>query len=102
MYESLSYLQSLESFKAQIGFLILTLIGVAVPLFMVNPDNMIRTDGTKVTTPRHPSWKVEIYGLWLTLQTDPMIILLFPMFLASNWFYTWRQFLPFFVLDYLT
>jgi hypothetical protein len=57
---------------------------------MANPDKMIRTDGTKVTTPRHPPWKVEIYGLWLTLRTDPMIILLFPMFLASNWFYTWQ------------
>ena len=63
---------------------------------MADPDNMIRTDGTKVTTPRHPSWKVEIYGLWLTLRTDPKIILLFPMFLASNWFYTWRQFSLFF------
>jgi len=73
-----------------IGFLVLTLIGVTIPLLMANPDNMIRTDGTKVTTPRHPSWKVEIYGLWLTLRTDPKIILLFPMFLASNWFYTWQ------------
>jgi MFS family permease len=73
-----------------IGFLILTLIGVTIPFLMVNPDNMIRTDGTKVTTPRHPSWKVEIYGLWLTLRTDPKIVLLFPMFLASNWFYTWQ------------
>ena len=88
----LSYSQSPKLFKSQIGFLILTLIGVTIPLVMANPDNMIRTDGTKVTTPRHPSWKVEIYGLWLTLRTDPMIILLFPMFLASNWFYTWRQF----------
>jgi hypothetical protein len=97
MYEPLSYSQSLESFKTQIGFLILTLIGVAIPLVMADPDNMIRTDGTKVTTPRHPSWKVEIYGLWLTLRTDPKIILLFPMFLASNWFYTWRQFSFFFL-----
>ena len=63
---------------------------------MANPDNMIRTDGTKVTTPRHPSWKVEIFGLYLTLRTDPKIILLFPMFMASNWFYTWRQFSLFF------
>ena len=78
--------------KTQIGFLILTLIGVAIPFLMANPDNMIRTDGTKVTTPRNPSWRVEIYGLWLTLRTDPKIVLLFPMFLASNWFYTWRQF----------
>ena len=86
------YSQCLGSYKTQIGFLVLTLIGVAIPLLMADPDNMIRTDGTKVTTSRHPSWKVEIYGLWLTLRTDPKIVLLFPMFLASNWFYTWRQF----------
>ncbi|KAG6874148.1 hypothetical protein C0995_005566 [Termitomyces sp. Mi166 len=49
-----------------------------------------RTDGTKVTAPRHPSWRVEIYGLWITLKTDPMILFLFPMFFTSNWFYTWR------------
>lgn len=57
---------------------------------MVDPTKMIRTDGTKVTTPRHPSWKVEIYGLWITLINDPWVVLLFPMFLASNWFYTWQ------------
>ncbi|RDB24573.1 hypothetical protein Hypma_008199 [Hypsizygus marmoreus] len=73
-----------------IGFLVLTLIGVLIPLLMVDPNKMIRTDGTKVTAPRHPSWKVEIYGLWVTLRTDPMIVLLFPMFFASNWFYTWQ------------
>ncbi|KAF9466868.1 major facilitator superfamily domain-containing protein [Collybia nuda] len=73
-----------------IGFLVLTLIGVTIPLLMVNPNKMIRTDGTKVTAPRHPSWKVEIWGLWLTLRTDPLILLLFPMFFASNWFYTWQ------------
>ncbi|KAF9552989.1 MFS general substrate transporter [Agrocybe pediades] len=73
-----------------IGFLILTLIGVMIPLLMVDPKKMVRTDGTKVSAPRHPSWKVEIYGLWITLVTDPWVILLFPMFLASNWFYTWQ------------
>ena len=67
------------------------MVGVSIPLFMVDPNKMIRTDGTKVTTPRHPSWKVEIYGLWVALKTDPLIFLLFPMFFASNWFYTWRM-----------
>jgi len=47
-------------------------------------------DGTKVLAPRHPSWKVEFYSLFVALITDPMILLLFPMFLASNWFYTWQ------------
>ena len=74
------------------------MIGVTLPLMMVDPRDMIRTDGTKVTAPRHPSWKVELYGLWVAVRDDPYIIMLFPMFLASNWFYTWRQYcmLPFF------
>jgi hypothetical protein len=50
----------------QIGFLVLTLIGVTIPMLMANPNKMIRTDGTKVTTPRHPSWKVEFKGLRFT------------------------------------
>jgi MFS family permease len=73
-----------------IGFLILTLIGVTIPLLMVDPKNIIRTDGTKVPVPVHPSWKKEILGLFVALRTDPMIILAFPMFFASNWFYTWQ------------
>ncbi|KAJ3501464.1 hypothetical protein NLJ89_g9326 [Agrocybe chaxingu] len=78
------------SAQHQVGFLVLTLIGVTIPFLMVNPTQMVRTDGTKVTAPRHPSWRVELYGLWVTLITDPMVILLFPMFFASNWFYTWQ------------
>lgn len=73
-----------------IGFLVLTVIGVFIPLVMADPSKMIRTDGTRVTTPRQPSWMTEIYGLYVALRTDPLIILLFPMFLASNWFYTWQ------------
>jgi hypothetical protein len=73
-----------------IAFLILTLIGATIPLFMVDPKKMIRTDGSRLTIARNPSWKVEIIGLYVALKTDPMILLLFPMFLASNWFYTWQ------------
>ncbi|KAF5361690.1 hypothetical protein D9758_007339 [Tetrapyrgos nigripes] len=73
-----------------IGFLVLTAIGITLPLFMADPKKMIRTDGTKVPIPLEPSWKTQIYGLWVALRTDPMIVLLFPMFFASNWFYTWQ------------
>jgi len=51
---------------------------------------MIRADGSKVTMPHHPSWKSEFFGLWFALKTDPLIVLLFPMFFASNYFYTWQ------------
>jgi hypothetical protein len=66
------------------------MLGVTIPLLMADPDKMIRTDGTKVVMPRHPSWKSEFHGLWVAIITDPMILLLFPMFFASNYFYTWR------------
>ncbi|KAG7450839.1 MFS general substrate transporter [Guyanagaster necrorhizus] len=79
-----------RNWKSTVGFLVLTLIGVFIPMLMANPNKMIRSDGTKVMTPRHPSLKTEILGLLVTLKTDPMIILLFPMFFASNWFYTWQ------------
>lgn len=39
---------------------------------------------------KHPTWKSEILGLWETLRTDTYIVLLFPMFFASNWFYTYQ------------
>ncbi|KAF8138152.1 major facilitator superfamily domain-containing protein [Boletus edulis] len=74
-----------------IGFLILTLIGVCLAPLMADPQKIIRTDGTKVTLPRQPSWKTEFYSLYVALKTDPMVILLFPMFVASNYFYTWQQ-----------
>lgn len=79
--------------SSQIGFLVLTIIGVFIPLIMVDPSKMIRTDGTKISPPRHPSWKTEFIGLVVALKTDPLIIMLFPMFLASNWFYTWRTYI---------
>ncbi|KAG8969816.1 hypothetical protein FRC03_000642 [Tulasnella sp. 419] len=69
-----------------IGFLVLTLIGVFIPLLMTDPKKMYRTDGSKVSTPRQPSWKTEIYSLYLALKTDPAILLLFPLFFASNYF----------------
>ncbi|KAH0825795.1 hypothetical protein J3R83DRAFT_8851 [Lanmaoa asiatica] len=73
-----------------IGFLVLTLIGVTIPLLMADPNKMIRTDGTKVVTPRSLSWKSEFYNLWVAVISNPMILLLFPMFFASNYFYTWQ------------
>jgi hypothetical protein len=59
---------------------------------MADPNKMIRTDGTRVSQVRHPSWKTEFFSLFVALKTDPWIILLFPMFYASNYFYTWRSY----------
>ena len=76
----------------------LTCIGVLIPMLMVSPAKMIRSDGTKVPQPENPSWKSELHGLWVALRDDPSIMLLFPMFFTSNWFYTWRKQVSPFVL----
>lgn len=73
-----------------IVFLVLSFTGVILPLFLVDPCKMIRTDGTRVTPIRHPSWKTEFISLFVALRTDPWIVLLFPMFFSSNYFYTWQ------------
>jgi len=74
-----------------IGFVVLMLCGAVLAFFLVSPDKIVRRDGTRVQPIRHPSAWAEIYGMWTTVRSDPYIILLFPFFWASNWFYTYQQ-----------
>lgn len=39
---------------------------------------------------KNPSWKTEIVGLFETITQSPWVVLLFPMFFASNIFYTYQ------------
>jgi len=70
--------------------LVLTTCGAILAITLVPADKVIRTDGTKVILMKNPTWKSELVGLWETFFTDPYILLLFPMFFASNWFYTYH------------
>ena len=70
--------------------MVLTFTGAVLALFLVNGNTVIRRDGSKVIMMKNPTWKSEMLGLWQTFFTDPYIILLFPMFFASNWFYTYH------------
>lgn len=73
-----------------IGFLVLTGLGVLLALSLCRPREVVRNDGSKVVVPEHPSWRTEFIGLWQLLLSDSYVIALFPMFLASNWFYTYQ------------
>ena len=39
---------------------------------------------------KNPSWQSEIIGLYETIRFEPFVVLLFPMFWSSNWFYTYQ------------
>ena len=64
--------------------------GFVLAGFLCDPKFIVRQDGSRVIMIKHPSWKSEILGLFEVLRTDWYIVLLFPMFLASNWFYTYH------------
>ncbi|PQE29176.1 DUF895 domain membrane protein [Rutstroemia sp. NJR-2017a BBW] len=74
-----------------IGFIILMFLGALVAMCLCNATDIVRPDGTKVVLMKHPSWKSEFIGLWETLRYEPFIVLLFPMFWSSNWFYPYQQ-----------
>jgi len=73
-----------------IGFMILMFLGAILAWFLVDSDKVIRKDGSKIIVMQHPTWSTELFGLWEVLKTEPWIALLFPMFMASNWFYSYQ------------
>lgn len=73
-----------------IGFLILTFVGGMLAWVLVDAKKVVRSDGSRVILMKHPTWKSELVGLWETLVSDPWVLCLFPMFFASNWFYTYQ------------
>ncbi|KAJ5940107.1 Major facilitator superfamily domain general substrate transporter [Penicillium verrucosum] len=74
-----------------IAFIVLMFAGACLALCLCDADKVVRPDGSRVILMKHPSWKSEIVGLWETVRSEPWIILLFPMFWSSNWFYTYQQ-----------
>ncbi|KAK1144070.1 hypothetical protein N8T08_005732 [Aspergillus melleus] len=74
-----------------IGFIVLMFFGAVLALFLCDADKIVRADGSRVILKQSPSWRTEFVGLWTTVRDNPYIVLLFPMFWSSNWFYIYQQ-----------
>lgn len=74
-----------------VGFIVLMFTGAVLALALCNANRVIRDDGSKVILMKNPSWKTEIIGLVETFTSAPWVVLLFPMFFASNTFYTYQS-----------
>ncbi|KAM4059273.1 major facilitator superfamily protein [Hirsutella rhossiliensis] len=74
-----------------IAFIILMFAGACLSLMLCDAGKVMREDNTKVILMKNPSWSSEFKGLWDTLFQEPWILLLFPMFFASNFFYTYQN-----------
>lgn len=73
-----------------IAFIVLMFFGSVVACFMLPMSRVWKADGTRVTAQKHPNWWLELKGLFLLLIKEPIVVLMFPMFLSSNWFYTYQ------------
>jgi hypothetical protein len=69
-----------------IAFMVLMALGFVLAWGLSDSKHIKRKDGSRVIVMKYPTWKSEILGLFETLRTDFYIVLLFPMFLSSNWF----------------
>ncbi|KAH6848103.1 major facilitator superfamily domain-containing protein [Chaetomium sp. MPI-CAGE-AT-0009] len=73
-----------------IGLIVLMFTGAVLAMALCNADKIRREDGSKVILMKNPSWKTEFIGLFETITSSPWVVLLFPMFFASNIFYTYQ------------
>lgn len=73
-----------------IAFMVLMAAGFILCWGLSDSKYIKRKDGSRVIVIKNPTWKSEFVGLWETLRNDAYIVLLFPMFLASNWFYAYQ------------
>lgn len=74
-----------------IAFIVLMFFGLILSLLLCDANKVIRPDGSKVILMKNPSWTTEFVGLYQTIVQQPWVVLLFPMFFASNVFYTYQQ-----------
>lgn len=73
-----------------VAFIVLMLAGAVLALFLCDAKKVQRRDGSHVILMKNPTWKSEFKGLAETFTSEPWIVLLFPMFFASNTFYTYQ------------
>lgn len=65
--------------------------GALLALSLCNAGEVVRKDGSRVILMKNPTWQSELIGLYETLRDGPFVLLLFPMFFSSNWFYVYQQ-----------
>ena len=68
-----------------VAFFTIIMIGVFLSLSLLPPERIVRKDGTTVAAYVYASPKEELGRLWAAMK-QPIIILLLPMFFASNYF----------------
>ncbi|GJJ70629.1 hypothetical protein EMPS_02978 [Entomortierella parvispora] len=70
-------------------FLAIMGVGTLVALSLAPPSSVTHSNGDKILIQRFPTWTGEIKAI-LRLFLDWHMVVLIPMFLSSNWFYSYQ------------
>lgn len=73
-----------------VAFIVLMCCGIVLAGFLLPMDKVYKSDGTKVIAKKYPRIQDELRGMFRVLISEPKIYFMFPMFCASNWFYTYQ------------
>lgn len=55
-------------------FMVLSFCGALIPILLIDPASMIRSDGSQVLLPVNPSWKSELVGMWKIFRLNYWIV----------------------------
>lgn len=81
-----------------IAFFAVIMVGVGLTWTLLPPNRVVRRDGTLVKAAKSNTPKQELYAMMATLK-NRNILLLLPMFFASNFFYPYQGSFAFKVFD---
>lgn len=68
----------------------MSVLGALLALLVLPAKDVVRTDGTQVEIPKSPTWKEAALGFAKCLRREPYLVLILPMYFASNFFYPYQ------------
>ncbi|KAG0337167.1 hypothetical protein BG000_005737 [Podila horticola] len=72
-----------------IAFISLMAVGTLIALSLAPPSSVTHSNGDHIQIQKFPSWTGELVAV-MKLFLDWRMIVLIPMFLSSNWFYSYQ------------
>ncbi|KAF9974082.1 hypothetical protein BGZ73_002644 [Actinomortierella ambigua] len=83
------YIQGNLGDATYIAFIALMMCGALIALSLSNPRNVTHDNGERIKIHPYPSWTTELVSV-LKLFFDWRMLVLTPMFISSNWFYSYQ------------
>ncbi|SAM05317.1 hypothetical protein [Absidia glauca] len=72
------------------AFIVIMTVGACIGALLLPANKVIRNDGSQVSLHKYSNWKREAIEV-LKLFADWRMLVMIPLMISSNWFYTYQQ-----------